>query len=66
MHGWAGKILRVDLSEKKCQIEDLDPNLAKTFLGGQGTASKILFDEIDPKVDGLSPENKLIFSTKTS
>jgi aldehyde:ferredoxin oxidoreductase len=63
MHGWAGKILRVDLSEKKCEIEDLDPNLAKTFLGGQGTASKILFDEIDPKVDGLSPENKLIFST---
>jgi len=63
MHGWAGKILRVDLSEKKCEIEDLDPNLAKTFLGGQGTASKILFDEIDPKMDGLSPENKLIFST---
>jgi len=32
------------------------------FLGGRGLASKILYDEIDPKVDPLSPENKIIFA----
>jgi aldehyde:ferredoxin oxidoreductase len=63
MHGWAGTILKVDLSEKKYEINEMDPILAKNYLGGQGTASKVLFDEIDPKVDGLSPENILIFST---
>jgi len=29
---------------------------------GRGLASKILYDEIDPKVDPLSPENKIIFA----
>ena len=63
MNGWVGKILRVDLSEQDYMIEDLDPEFARDWIGGQGTASKILFDEIDPAVDGLDPENKLIFST---
>ena len=63
MHGWIGKILRVDLSRGRCSVEDLDPDLAKNFIGGRGLASKLLFDEIDPKVDPLSPQNKLIFAT---
>ena len=62
MKGWAGKILRVDLSKGSYKTEDLDPETAKMFLGGHGYATKILMDEIDPKVDGLSPDNKLIFS----
>ena len=62
MKGWAGKILRVDLSKGTYKTEDLDPEAAKMYLGGHGYATKILMDEIDPKVDGLSPENKLIFS----
>ena len=63
MHGWVGKILRVDLTSSDYMIEDLDPDFARAWIGGQGTASKILYDEIDPAVDGLDPENKLIFST---
>jgi aldehyde:ferredoxin oxidoreductase len=38
-------------------------DLARLFIGGRGLASKILFDEIDPKVDPLSEGNKLIFAT---
>ena len=62
MKGWAGKILRVDLSNGTYKTEDLDPEAVKMYLGGHGYATKILMDEIDPKVDGLSPDNKLIFS----
>ena len=62
MKGWTGKILRVDLSNRTYSSEDLDFNTARMFLGGQGVATKILMDEMDPKVDPLSPENKLIFS----
>ena len=53
MNGWVGKILRVDLSEQDYVIEDLDPDFARDWIGGQGTASKILFDEIDPAEDSL-------------
>jgi aldehyde:ferredoxin oxidoreductase len=63
MKGWTGKILRVDLSKSICTIEDLDPETQLLFLGGHGVATKILMDEMDPKIDPLSPDNKLIFST---
>jgi aldehyde:ferredoxin oxidoreductase len=41
----------------------LDLGLAKKFIGGRGLASKILYDELDPQVDPISPKNKLIFAT---
>ncbi len=63
MDGWVGKVLRVDLSQGDYTVEDLDPDLAKDYIGARGLGSRILYDEIDPKVDALSPENKLIFAT---
>lgn len=63
MYGWTGKILRVDLTKSKIKVEDLDSKIAKGFIGGRGMGVKYLYDEIDPKVDPLSPENKLIFAT---
>ena len=63
MDGWVGRILRVDLSSGDYEVEDLDPDFAEKYIGSQGTASKILLDEVDPTVDAFSPENKLVFST---
>jgi len=57
------KILRVNLTNETTTTETFDPNLLKLYFGGRGVASKILADEIDPKVDPLAPENKLIFAT---
>ena len=56
-------MLRVNLSDKTVKKEEFPKELANKYLGGRGLASKILYDEIDPKVDPLSPENKLIFAT---
>ncbi|MFW5838713.1 MAG: aldehyde ferredoxin oxidoreductase family protein [Bacillota bacterium] len=61
MFGYMGKILRINLSNGQIQVEDLDFEMAKKFVGGRGLGSKMLYDEIDPKVDALSPENKIIF-----
>ncbi|MCG8487886.1 MAG: aldehyde ferredoxin oxidoreductase family protein [Chromatiales bacterium] len=36
---------------------------AQEYLGQRGLASKYLVEEIDPKVDPLSPENKMIMTT---
>ena len=63
MKGWIGKLLRVDLTRGEWKTEELDKNLATKFIGGRGLGSKILFDEIDPKVDPFSPNNKLIMAT---
>jgi aldehyde:ferredoxin oxidoreductase len=58
-----GKILRVNLSTGKVSEEPLNEQLAKNFIGARGYAAKIIFDEVNPKADPLSPENKLIFAT---
>ncbi|MBW1703379.1 MAG: hypothetical protein JRJ50_14940 [Deltaproteobacteria bacterium] len=63
MFGWKGKILRIDLSRGNCSVEDIAPDLRTDFIGGRGMGLKVLFDEIDPLIDPLGPQNKLIFST---
>jgi aldehyde:ferredoxin oxidoreductase len=63
MHGWNGKLLRVDLTNQRSSVEDITPHEAKDFIGGRGLAIKYLYREMDPQVDPLSPENKLIFAT---
>ena len=62
MYGWFGKVLRVNLTTGKISVEDLNPKVARDFIGARGLGAKFLFDEIDPKIDPLSPENKLIFA----
>lgn len=54
-------IIRVNLTKGTVSVESVDPILLKQYIGGRGLGSKILYDEIDPKVDPLSPDNKLIF-----
>jgi aldehyde:ferredoxin oxidoreductase len=60
---WAGKILRVNLTEGTCMSEPLNMEWARDYLGQRGLATKYLAEEIDPKVDPLAPENKLIMTT---
>jgi aldehyde:ferredoxin oxidoreductase len=63
MFGWHGKILRVNLGDETVAVEEIDPQVARDFIGGRGWAIKILSDEVDPAVEPLAPENKLIFAT---
>jgi aldehyde:ferredoxin oxidoreductase len=63
MKGWIGKILRADLTKGELKTEELDLKLAQKFIGGRGLGSKILFDEVDPKTDPFSANNKLIMAT---
>lgn len=63
MNGWMGKILRVDLSDGRINVEELDPIIARNFIGGRGLGSKYLLDEVNPKIDPFSSDNKLIFAT---
>ncbi len=60
---WTKKILRVDLAKKTCESEPLNMEWAAKYLGQRGLATKYLMEETDPKVDPLSPGNKMIFAT---
>ena len=61
--GWHHKVLRVDLSAGTCTSEPLNRQWAEQYLGQRGLATKYLMEEIDPAVDALSPDNKLIIAT---
>src|SRR3990172_3850981 len=63
MGAWQGQILRVNLTKGTCKKEKLDPKLARAYIGGRGLGTKMLFDEVNPAVDPLSPNNKLIMAT---
>ena len=60
---WAGKLLRVNLTAGTCTPEPLDMTWARQYLGSRGLGSKYLVEEVDPKVDPLSPDNKIIWAT---
>ncbi|SFB83926.1 phenylacetaldehyde:ferredoxin oxidoreductase [Polaromonas sp. OV174] len=60
---WAGKILRVDLTAGSVKSEPLNMDWAHAYLGSRGLGSKYLVSEVDPKVDPLSPDNKIIWAT---
>jgi aldehyde:ferredoxin oxidoreductase len=62
MKGYAGKLLRVNLSIGKVSKEEIPDSVKRDFLGGRGFAVKLLWDEVK-HVDPLSEKNKIIFST---
>ncbi len=60
---WARNLLRVDLSKGTSTNEPLNMEWAQKYLGQRGLATKYFVEEVDPKVDPLSPKNKLIMTT---
>ncbi len=60
-YGWAGRVLRVDLTENKISKEPLPASWGEQFLGGSGINDWILWNEVGPEVEPLSPDNRLIF-----
>ncbi|MBU1209150.1 MAG: aldehyde ferredoxin oxidoreductase family protein [Proteobacteria bacterium] len=61
--GFFGKILRVNLSEKKVTTSALPDEFIKDYLGGRGVGARILYEENPPRVDPYSPENRFILFT---
>lgn len=58
--GWAGTVLRVDLSTGRISREDTIENY-KDFLGGTGFGYKVLWDEVPSGTGAFDEANKLVF-----
>jgi aldehyde:ferredoxin oxidoreductase len=61
-NGYNGKILRVNLTDRILFEEPLDETFCRMYIGGPGFINYILWKELKPGIDALSPENKLIFA----
>ena len=58
-----GKVLKVDLSNKKVEIEELKKETLKKYIGGSGLGTKYLYELTGNDTDPLGEENVLIFMT---
>lgn len=63
MHGYAGYILRVDLTRASVKKEPLPAELAHRFIGGRGFVAKLLYDEVPRGIKPFDPQNLLIAAT---
>lgn len=61
--GYMGKVLDIDLSTGKVGTYEVSDEDREKFLGGKALGAKILWDELQPGVDALSPENIMVFMT---
>ncbi|MCW4054311.1 MAG: aldehyde ferredoxin oxidoreductase family protein [Candidatus Bathyarchaeota archaeon] len=62
MHGYAGKILYVDLNTGKTRISPLSMDYAKEYIGGIGLGMRLWLDNSKQGVEPLSPDNPLILT----
>ncbi len=59
MKGYAGRILKVDLTTGKSSVRTMDERYARKYLGGQGFAVELVYHGVPDGADALSPENVL-------
>ena len=63
MLGYAGRMLRIDLTSGKTSVEPLNEEYAKKYIGGIGLGMRLWLDNSKPGVEPFSPENPLILAT---
>lgn len=63
MEGFFGKVLLIDLNEKRFEIHSVSDEILSATLGGKGLATQLLMDLNPPGVDPMAPENRIIFAT---
>jgi aldehyde:ferredoxin oxidoreductase len=62
-YGYTGRILHVDLTNRKIDIEEQDEAFFRSYLGGRGIGYHYLMKMVPPRTDPLSPENILVLAT---
>jgi len=63
MKGFFNQLLRIDLTHRKSTVEPIPESILRSYLGGKGLGSYLLFKENPPHIDPFSPENRLIITS---
>jgi len=56
------RLLRVELSSRSYEVEELDQSFVEKYMGGRGLASKLIWEEVEEGSDPLGPDNRLIMA----
>jgi aldehyde:ferredoxin oxidoreductase len=56
-YGYMGKLLFVDLTNRKVREEELSETMARRFVGGYGVGARIIMERMKPGADPLGPDN---------
>lgn len=62
LYGYAGKVLRVDLTRQRVFKQPLEKNWVREYIGGRGLGLKRLYDELKVGTDPLGPGSLLVLS----
>lgn len=62
MFGYGGKILKVNLTTGQIRQESYSEEFARSFLGGNGFAAKLIQDNVPADADPLGPDNAVVFT----
>jgi len=65
MNGYAGKILDINLNSNSIKEMFFAKEDLKNYLGGIGFTTKILYEQLNPGIDPLGPDNILVFGVGT-
>ncbi len=63
LHGYAGKILRVDLTNEQITEEKLDEEAARKYIGGTGIGAKYLYEEVPPGTEWSDEGNRMVMAS---
>jgi aldehyde:ferredoxin oxidoreductase len=61
--GYTGKILQVDLSNRRIDIEEPEEAFYRSYLGGRGIGYYYLMRDMPPRTDAFAPENVFTLAT---
>ena len=59
---WFRRLLRIDLTHQTAAVEPIPDEVLADFVGGKGLATCYFVREVDPAVDPLGPENKVLLA----
>lgn len=60
--GYTGQVLQSNLSTGELEVQELNEELAQSYIGGNGFCARLLYDMTGPETKPLEPENVLIFA----
>ncbi len=61
--GYAGRFLRVDLTEGTLEDWLWDEQAYRSYLGGTGAGARVLYDEVPPDADWSDPVNRVVIAS---
>jgi aldehyde:ferredoxin oxidoreductase len=61
--GYAGRQLRVDLTQRELTVEPVSAEWSRDYLGGAGYSARLLYDELGVGVDPMGPDNIMVLAS---